>query len=264
MSTGKWTKRQLSRLIDEYPAVGNPRILAVKLGKSYSALKSRATLLGLKRSVSANILRTKCSKADDRFIRSNYCKIPSKRMATILGYSDTLIRTRMRQLGLETPPEIIEQFRKESFIKPGSIPPNKGKKQQDYMTAQAIRKTKKTRFKKGDLPKNTQYDGAITIRHNHKERGERPYKFIRVKQGKWELLHRYNWVKAYGRIPNNMVVVFRNGDTMNCEIDNLEIITKKENMLRNTIQRYPDDLKNAIKKLSKLKKAISNGEEQIK
>ena len=127
------------------------------------------------------------------------------------------------------------------------------------MTAQAIRKTKKTRFKKGDLPKNTKYDGAITIRHNHKERGERPYKFIRVKQGKWELLHRYNWVKAHGSIPKNMVVVFKNGDTMNCEIDNLEIITKKENMLRNTIQRYPDDLKNAIKKLSKLKKAISNG-----
>ena len=88
-----------------------------------------------------------------------------------------------------------------------------------------------TQFKPGHEPHNTKYDGAISIRKDSKQ--DIYYKYIRVAKGKWELLHRYIWKQHNGEIPKGMLVVFKDGNQMNCSIDNLELITRKENMQRN-------------------------------
>lgn len=54
------------------------------------------------------------------------------------------------------------------------------------------------------------------------------------------------WEKANGSVPDNMIVVFKNKDTMNCDLSNLEIIDRKENMMRNTYHRYPEELSRLI------------------
>jgi hypothetical protein len=58
-------------------------------------------------------------------------------------------------------------------FKKGHVPVNKGKKQTEFMTREAIERTKNTRFKKGHLPHNSigVRDGDIRIRHDHKNRG---------------------------------------------------------------------------------------------
>jgi len=51
--------------------------------------------------------------------------------------------------------------------------------------------------------------------------------------------------------------VFRDRNPQHIELDNLELVTRAENMRRNTIHRYPPELKSTIRQLSKLKRAIS-------
>jgi hypothetical protein len=167
---------------------------------------------------------------EDEFIRDNYLALPVKFMADIMGHWDIVIQRRIKRLGLKIPKWLIEQRKKESQIQPGHVPPNKGKRQVDYMSKEAIEATRATRYKKGDLPLNTLYDGAIVVRHNHKERGNKPYKWIRISQAKWKMLHVYNWEKKYGPVPAGHIIVFKNGDTMKCGVRNLQCITRQQHM----------------------------------
>lgn len=203
--------------------------------------------------------RTNFSKKEDAFIKANYLKYPVKTLANMIGRSGCGVMGALKRMGLVIPVEIIEQRKKDSQKQPGSIPSNKGKKQVDYMTPEAIEKTKATRFKKGHIPQNSIgiKNGDITIRHSSKSRGSRPLKYIRISIGSWKELKLYNWEALYGEIPLGGVIRFKNGDSMNCDISNLELIDKKTNMALNTIQRYPDELQRSMRLLSKLKKTIS-------
>ena len=178
----------------------------------------------------------------DDYLRTNYLLVPSKTMASNLGRSDTFVRTRMRQLGLLIPQEVIEQRKRDSQIKPGHIPPNKGKKQSDYMSPGQIAKTTGTRFKKGIRPHNTaEADGEIRIRTDHKNRNGRQYKWLRISLGNWVQLHRHNWEKTHGPIPKGMCLWAKDGDSLNCDPDNWELITRRENVLRNSGSRNLKD-----------------------
>ena len=65
------------------------------------------------------------------------------------------------------------------------------------------------------------------------------------------------WEEVNGPVPHGHIVVFCDKNAANIEISNLELITRAENMRRNTIHRYPSELKETIRQLGKLKKAIS-------
>lgn len=78
----------------------------------------------------------------------------------------------------------------------------------------------------------------------------------------WEWTHRRNWIAAHGPIPKGMALVFKNGDRTNCDVNNLELVTRSELMRRNSIQRYPTEVKDAIRLLGKLKRTIEASHEQ--
>ena len=84
------------------------------------------------------------------------------------------------------------------------------------------------------------------------------YKFIRVSEGKWEFYHRYKWVQVHGPIQSGYNVVFKDGNTLNCDISNLECISNAELALRNSIHNLPENVKDLIYLKSSLKKAIKN------
>jgi hypothetical protein len=202
------------------------------------------------------------TESEDQFLRDNYLTIPTKRMSKMLGRSESAARQRMQLLGIVVPPEITEKFKKDSQIKPGNVSFNKGKKQSEYMSPEGIEATKATRFKKGNLPHNAaEKDGDISVRRDTKTGIE--YLYIRVSLGQWELLQRYNYRQFIGEIPEGYIVALKDGNPKNCDPANLELITQKENMLRNTIHRYPQELISTIRVLAKLKKTIKNyGTEQ--
>lgn len=178
-------------------------------------------------------------------IKRDYLDKPVKRLAKELGISDTALKGAMKRMCLVVPRSVIEQRKKEARFKKGSVAANKGKKQSEYMSAEAIARSAKTRFQKGNVSHNAKdRDGVITIRHEHPGRSStngRPYKYIRVSIGKWKPLHQYLWEKEYGKVPAGKCLWFKDGNSLNVNLSNMEMITRKENRLRNSASRNLTD-----------------------
>lgn len=116
---------------------------------------------------------------------------------------------------------------KRGVFKKGHATFNKGKK----MPAEVREKVKRTMFKKGNLPHNTKPAGHdIAIRTDN--RGVKNL-HIRLGLGKWEYLARHTWRSFYGEIPAGHIVTFKDGDTMNCRIENLQLMSRADNARRN-------------------------------
>lgn len=107
----------------------------------------------------------------------------------------------------------------------GHIPTNKGKKGW-YAPG-----TEKTRFRKGNLPSNTKpigyervsRDGYVEVKI--KMRPSRP-----DCNDNFVAKHRLIWEQAHGPIPPDCVVIFKDGDKRNFDIDNLALVTKAERL----------------------------------
>lgn len=163
-------------------------------------------------------------------------------MANIMGLakSQAFIQKELQRQGNR-----LREAGKATQIKKGNIPVNKGKP----VPKEVIAKLKPTMFKKGGTPHNTKHDGYERV-------NVYGYVEVRLSQGKFVHKHRHVWEQANGPIPEGHVLVFKDGNKLNVCIENLELITRKQNMQRNTIARYPTELKQTIKLLKKLKRKI--------
>jgi hypothetical protein len=78
----------------------------------------------------------------------------------------------------------------------------------------------------------------------------------------WKMLHVYMWEAVNGPVPDGHIVVFKDKNPLNCLIENLEMVTREEHMIRNSIMRFPKDVISTIKLISTLKKKIKQHAEQ--
>lgn len=175
---------------------------------------------------------------------------------------------RANQLGVKKSAEFIAERSREAmlrsdhpgrkhFFKKGDVPPNKGKRMGEYMSKEAIDRTKATRFKKGNTPHNYKplghervtVDGYIEVKVRDSQ-----------KQKNFELKHRLVWEKHNGGIPDGCNIQFKDGNRQNCKIENLYMISRTEQISENTIHRYPNELKRAIRLTNKLRKQIKENE----
>lgn len=197
-------------------------------------------------------------------IRQRYPHEPTDIVARDLNISVAKLYRMANSMGVKKTPEYMKKHMPgmDNLIKHGAAfrfkkgdkPYNKGVK----MTESTYNKVKHTMFKPGEQPHNTRPVGSIRIQE---KAGDIPYQYIKVANRNWQLLHRYNWEKVNGKIPKGMVLRFKDGNTMNCEVSNLELLTQQENMMRNTMHQYPAELKEVLKLRNKLNKLI-NGKEQ--
>ena len=132
----------------------------------------------------------------------------------------TRVRTYKKNHGITS--ELDCRFKK------GRESVNKGIKQTDYMSPEAIERTKATRFKPQQKPHNLLQVGAVV-------KNTDGY-LLRKKQMKgtqwerWEFLHRATWEEHKGPIPEGMMVSFKDGSKENVDIDNLMLISNAENL----------------------------------
>ena len=199
-------------------------------------------------------------------IRERYPFEPTKKIADDLGLSEGSVYNRAYAMGIKKDPVYLRSTQyppgylggKATQFQKGQTPPNKGQK----MSKDVYQKVEKTMFKKGNKPMNTQPIGTI---HQRKDTGGKMYLYIKLADSKWQLLNRYTWEQHNGPIPKGMVVVYKDGNYLNNDIANLLMITKKENMARNTIQRLPKELQQVIRLKCKLINKINkNGTKQTK
>lgn len=203
--------------------------------------------------------KTSFTPEEDQMIRNSYLEMPIKRLAKKMGRSATGIMCRIKAMGLEIPKELVDARKKKGRYEKGNVPFNKGKKVRDLVSPEAMERMSTTWFQKGHVPHNTyDKDGTITIR---KDSYGRSYHWIRVKMGKWRMLNRYIWEKEYGPIPEGRLIVFKDRNSLNCVLENLECISKSENALRNNTQFHllDPELKSAIRMKNKLTKTLKNG-----
>lgn len=199
-------------------------------------------------------------------IRERYPFEPTKKIADDLGLSESSVFNRAWAMGIKKDPVYLRSTQfppgylggKATQFQKGSVPTNKGQK----MSTEVYEKVAHTMFKKGAKPTNTQPVGTI---HQRKDTGGKMYQYIKLADSEWQLLNRYTWEQHNGPIPKGMVVVYKDGNYLNNDINNLLMITKKENMARNTIQRLPKELQQVMRLKSKLINKINkNGTQQTK
>jgi hypothetical protein len=265
MASKKWTielDTRLRWLAPDYTY----REISVMLGFTQLATKQRARKIGINKIADINF-----SNSEIEYLKINYATKPSAEIATTLGRTLQSIYHQAKKLSLLKSEAFLKspasgRLTSESSagfnsrFKKGNVSPTKGKKQTEFMSVEAIERTKATRFKKGQLPHNTKEDGTITTR-KMTPAGDR-WRWIRIGVKNWELLNRYNYKKFIGPIPEGMMVAFKDGNNMNCEPYNLYLETVEQHMARNTIHRFDPQLKEVILLLAKYKRKLKSYEKQ--
>lgn len=117
----------------------------------------------------------------------------------------------------------------------GQEPPNKGKKWDEFMSPEGQEASKKTQFKKGQIPHNGGAPvGELRIRYDHKHRNGNKYYWQKVAQPNvWRMKHIIEWEEHNGKVPKGCMICFADGNTLNWHIENLILTTRAQNAVKN-------------------------------
>lgn len=207
--------------------------------------RARAEIAGIQPTSQTRAARH-WSDDQTRLLIQLYPDTPMPELVARLGRDDRAIYSKARALGLRRSPEYLASEHACRF-RPGMASWNKGKK-----GWQAGGRSAETRFKPGNRPHTWVPIGAEQIRDG--------YLWRKVTDGHgrhdWRQVHVMLWEQHNGPVQKGMILVFRDRNKQNIQLDNLELITRAENCRRNSIHRYPPELKQAIRRLKKLKRTI--------
>ncbi|OES24499.1 HNH endonuclease signature motif containing protein [Alteromonas macleodii] len=113
-----------------------------------------------------------------------------------------------------------------------------------------------TQFKKGNIPANVKplghericsQDGYILI----KVEESNPYTGASTR---YKHKHIVLWEAEYGPVPDDHVIIFKDGNKLHCELSNLECISRRELVRLNKLQlsAMPEELRPVIRSIAKL------------
>lgn len=215
------TTRQVTELINEqgfdkkYGIVFTE--LMIKGAKSRYKIKS-GTSTGVQKGMPSDVF----PKEVKEYIMVHYKGIGPKDMYAILNkqfstsYTHQQIKTYYKNHSLNS--GLNGRFQK------GHVPNNKGKK----MSPEQYEKCKATMFKKGNVPPNRMKIGEYT--HTTDGYLLRKVRETGTRRERFEFVHRAEWEKHNGPIPDGKMVSFLDGDKDNCDINNLILIDNSENL----------------------------------
>lgn len=245
----KWTEEGLEYLRANY-GTQDTHELAAHFNTTYQAIKCKSNLLGLKKDNRKSIWYG--DKLE--LLKKLYANSTNAEIGKLLGHSEESISAAAFKYGLKKSAEHVRTASAKGFFKKGQIPVNKGKK----MPPELYEKVKHTFFKKGHVSDNYRPIGSERVSVDG-------YVEIKVQDPSiWKLKHRLVWEDNNGKIKQGFNVQFKDGNRENCEISNLYLITRKDQVIQNSIHRYPDALQKAIRLNHKLNRIIKEKEnEQI-
>lgn len=185
-------------------------------------------------------------------------------IASDIGRTEQQVYYAAHKMGLKKSPEFLaspasKQFRTghaPTQFKPGLVPWNKG----IAGSTGNHPNTQRTQFKPGRKPeeaRNYRPIGSVRVtRDGYLERKVSDDPGIHPAR-RWVAVHRLVWEAVNGPVPKGWIVVFRPGmattDPDMVTIDRIELITRAENMARNTIHARDEELR----ELSMLKRRLT-------
>ena len=215
-------------------------------------------------------------------------KYPDKRITT--PEMDTFIREHLEGTGYQSMADLLNARFGTSFTKDqmknyysrnkldsgltgrfekGSIPANKGKTWDEFMSPESQAASRRTTFKPGHLPHNGGTPvGTIRLRHGHRNRpGSHPYYWQKVAEPNvWRMKHAIEWEEHNGPVPEGRMVTFANGDTLDWRIDNLILETKAQHAVKNRHHIHGYDQESALtaNQIADIKIAVSRKKKRRK
>lgn len=218
------------------------------------------------------------TEIDITVLRRVYPTCSALHIAGAIGCSENAVYNKARKLGLKKSPAFIAETARQrsaqpdhggraTRFQPGLVPHNKGMKHppgwapgrmaqgqfkpraphecRNYLPIGSLRITKD-----GLLERKTTDDVSLATAR------------------RWTAEHRLVWEHHYGPVPEGHAVVFRPGlrttDPALITIDRLELLTRSDLMRRNTIHRYPPQVKDLIRLRKRLERAITTATEEAR
>ncbi len=211
------------------------------------------------------MIRHKYSKIEDQFLIDNVKGITLKELTERFNnkfnmkLSESAISNRKAKLNIQS--GIVGG----QFVK-GQTPFNKGKKWNEYMSPEGQAKSRKTTFKKGNIPQNRRPIGServdkdgyilIKIQDDHKKKN-------------WNTKHRYLYEQIHGKIPKGYKVIFADGNNRNFDLSNLIMVSNAEELIMNQRKLIKENAEytkigvNIAKLLNKAKTGRENKYERL-
>ena len=276
-----WTKAEVAALAKRYPNEVTEDV-ARAVGRSVGATYAKAKQLGVRKSatflnspasgrVSGCRTHAHWTSKDLKVFRDRYPNEKTEVIARDLNRTVAACYGRAKKEGLRKSEAFLfspDAGRCDGTIGQGSrfrrghVPVNKGQKGWC-----AGGRSVETQFQPGAVPKN--FCPVGSYRRTTKER----FWILKVQdeglqRERWIPLHKLIWIEHHGPIPPKHVVRFIDGNVDNVTIENLELLSFRENMLRNTVHKLPKDLVETIRAKGVLTRTINThrrlaNEEQI-
>lgn len=206
---------------------------------------------------------------DDAEFRELYPEVKTSTLARLLRRSIAALYGRAAVLGLAKSAEYLAspdscRLRRgdnvgAAFRYPkGHVPANKGSRRPGWAPGRMA----ETQFRKGQANHNVMPIASTRLVDGYLYLKVAAVRYVPYTVN-WLPLHILNWERANGRpLPAGHCLWFRDGNRLNVEASNLELITRAENMRRNTIHRLPKPLKRAITAKGALSRRINRMEKE--
>ncbi len=203
------------------------------------------------------------SAEEEQRLREAYPDTPMPAMMAAFSRTDRQIYAKAAALGLKRSEAYLasphacrlrkgDQVGRKTQFKQGHQTWNKG------ISYNAGGRSAETQFQSGHKPHTWRPIGTERVTQDGYL--ERKVTDTGCTRNDYQAVHRLIWIERHGDIPPGHVVVFK--DTLpkhkNITVERLELISRAELARRNTIHRYPPELKAAIRLVKKLERKIKD------
>jgi hypothetical protein len=197
--------------------------------------------------------------ADIDQLRALYPHRPTRELAVLFGRSPRAVYEKAHHVGLRKTREFFASDATgrlngtgglHTRFKPGQQPWNSGLK-----GWRAGGRSAETRFKPGNKPHTWRPIGheRITddgyLQRKLTDTGHTRRDYVNV--------HWLLWIEHHGPIPPGMLIVFKDRNPRHITIDNLECISRSENMRRNTMHNLPKEVALAIQLIGAINRKLN-------
>lgn len=259
----RWTKTEERKLRQLYPRSRTQDLVPI-FKRSLKAISSRAKVLEIKK----RDWRKHWTSGEIRKLKKLYPGTAARELAKLFKCSKSQVYKKAYDLGLKKTAEFLayvgrnkkfaEAGKKHRFQK-GHVPINKGVKGW-YSGGHSSETWFKPGVRQGVAQKLWKPVG--TYRYSKEGYLQQKVSETKVLQKRWKAVHVILWEQHNGPVPPGHAVAFKDRNKKNIVIENLELISRAELCRRNTIHRYPPEVKDAIRRLAGLNRRIRTMEKK--
>ncbi len=212
------------------------------------------------------VTRRPWSREDDALLRRIYPDTPTPQVARRMQRTVAATYGHADKLGLQKSPAYLaspaacrlrrgDAVGKRFRFPKGHVPANKGLRRPGW----APGRMRETQFKKGVRQGVAVrlYKPIGTERISKDGYLERKVNDDLPLQARWRAVHLVVWETAHGPVPKGHAIAFKNRDRRDVRLDNLECISRRELMGRNTVHNLPKALAQAVQLLGALRRKIN-------